>query len=131
MIIVVILIFTSISQAQSSREDVTISAQYAVAHHDKRVFHSKERLLRERPENWGTWEYGIVVSAGWVNGLPTGDAKSAPIEQSYTKSTIKGCKPPGKRELLLSGRMTRQASTNCKELSLTQSVTRCAAPAVR
>ncbi|MBY5957481.1 hypothetical protein KUV50_04990 [Membranicola marinus] len=42
LIIVVILIFTSISQAQSSWEDVTISAQYAVAHHDKRVFHSKE-----------------------------------------------------------------------------------------
>ena len=59
------LILTYTSQAQSFWDDATISAQFAVAHHDKRLFGysetSKQRYLDRTPETWGTWQYGILL----------------------------------------------------------------------
>lgn len=59
--IILLMMLTFTAEGQSFWDDVTISAQYAAAHHDKRVFFSKERLLREQPEKWGTWQYGVSI----------------------------------------------------------------------
>lgn len=60
--IILLMMLTYTSEGQSFWDDVTISAQFAAAHHDKRVFHAEERLLKEQPEKWGTWQYGIVIN---------------------------------------------------------------------
>lgn len=55
------LMLTFAAEGQSFWDDVTIHSQCAAAHHDKRVFFSKERLLREQPEKWGTWQYSVSI----------------------------------------------------------------------
>ncbi|WP_236977914.1 hypothetical protein [Membranihabitans maritimus] len=64
--IVVFMILSMTSEGQSFWDDVSISAQFAAAHHDKRVYFAEERLLREQPEKWGTWQYGLRVEKRWL-----------------------------------------------------------------
>lgn len=65
-LIILAFILAYTSQAQSFWDDATISAQFAVAHHDKRLVGyseiSKQRYLARTPETWGTWQYGIDIS---------------------------------------------------------------------
>lgn len=49
------------AKCQSFLDDLTISVEFAAAHHDKRVFFGRQHLLLEQPEQWGTWQYGISV----------------------------------------------------------------------
>jgi len=46
-------------RAQSFWNDLTISVEFAAAQHDKRFV--SEKLLKQHPEKWGTWQYGISL----------------------------------------------------------------------
>lgn len=65
-LIILAFILTCTSQAQSFWDDVTISAQLAVAHHDKRLIGYSETFIQEyqnrTPETWGTWQYGVDIN---------------------------------------------------------------------
>ncbi|WP_236977918.1 hypothetical protein [Membranihabitans maritimus] len=64
--IMVFMMLSLTSDGQSFWDDVTISAQFAAAHHDKRLIgwsqSYRERIERQNPETWGTWQYGISAN---------------------------------------------------------------------
>ncbi|WP_236977920.1 hypothetical protein [Membranihabitans maritimus] len=73
--IMVFMMLSLTSDGQSFWDDVTISAQFAAAHHDKRLIgwsqSYRERSNRQNPEVWGTWQYGLSASAevlDWKGG---------------------------------------------------------------
>lgn len=60
-LIMLVMILSVSAKGQSFLDDLTISVEFAAAHHDKRLVFGRQRLLQEQPEQWGTWQYGISL----------------------------------------------------------------------